>query len=154
MTKFKAFFIPFCLMFVAVCIVSFSSVSEARVIIAVNNTTNSKVYLAFCWMGFDSPLDRRSGWYEAPAGEITTLTFEDAVYALTTGSFGYYAEGGGKVWEGKSSDDIGVIIHPTKSFKGHPEDKISGGKKVYFKRLSLKETGNTREDGTGTIVLR
>jgi hypothetical protein len=154
MKIFKAFFIAFCMIFVAVCIISVSSVSEAKVSITVKNTTNKKVYLAFRWRGFDMPDDRRDGWYGVPAGETKTFTFKNIVYVFTADSFGYYAEGGGKVWAGKSSDGLGVIIHPTKNFEGHPEDRISGGKKVYFKPLSLKETGNTREDATGSIVLK
>jgi uncharacterized membrane protein len=153
MKKFKAFFTVFSMIFAAVCIVSVSE-AEARVTIGVQNTTKDKVYLAFRWSGFDMPDDRRQGWFVVQAGKFEAFTFEDVVYGLTADDFGYYAEGGGKVWAGKSSDKhMGVIIHSTKSFKGHPDAPISGGKKVYFKRLSLKQLGDT-EHAMGTIVIK
>jgi hypothetical protein len=149
MKKFKAFSIVFCAIFAAVCI---AAVSEAAVKITVKNNRNHKMYLAFRWRGFDQPDDRRSGWYEVLAGQTKTLTFEDVVYVFTTDGFGYYAEGGGKVWAGTSSDGFGVIIHSTKAFKGHPDDPISDGKKVYFKPLSLKQTDESRENGSATLT--
>jgi hypothetical protein len=135
MKKFKAFFIPFCLMFVAVCI---ASAAEAKVTITVENNRDHNLYLAFRWLGFDSPDDRRAGWYKVAPGATRTITF-DIEYTLTAGGFGYFAEGlgKGKYIGGTKSDGMGVIIHTTKSFGGHPEDPIPGGKKVWFKPLEL-----------------
>jgi uncharacterized membrane protein len=95
MKKFKAFFTAFCVMFLAVCIASVSSVAEARVTITVKNSTNHSLSLAFCWANFDD--DSRTGWYVVPAGQTKTYKFDKANYILTAHSFGYYATGGGKV---------------------------------------------------------
>jgi hypothetical protein len=88
------------------------------------------------------------------AGESRTITFKDAVYALTAQDFGYYATGGGKVWAGKSNDErpLAVIIHPKGKFGGHPGDSIDGGKRVYFRHISLKQTDDSRENGSATLT--
>jgi hypothetical protein len=153
MKKFKAFFTSFSVIFVAVSIISVSLVSEAeaRITIGVKNTTKDKVYIAFCWGDFPKP--RRQGWSGIAAGETKTFTFEDAMFGVTVEEFGYYAQGGGKVWAGTSSNGIGVIIHPNNSFKGNTLDPISGGKKVYFKRVTIKQVGET-EHATGGIAIK
>jgi hypothetical protein len=153
MKKLKAFFTAFCVIFVAVCIVSVASVSEAeaRVTIGVKNITKDKVYIAFCWGEFPQP--RRQGWSGVAAGETKTYTFEDALFGVTIESFGYYAVGGGKVWAGTSSNGISVIIHPNNSFKGSIGDPINGGKNVYFKRVTLEQIGET-ENAIGAIVIK
>jgi len=134
--------------------VCFAPRSEAAVKVTIKNNRPHNMSFAFCWAGFDSPDNRRSGWYSVKAGETRTITFKDTVYALTAQEFGYYATGGGSVWAGKPSDErpLEVIIHPKDKFGGHPDDPISGGKKVYFRHINLKETGDTREDGTATLT--
>jgi hypothetical protein len=151
MKKFRAFFTAFCVISAVVC---FSAVSEAAVKITVKNNRDHGLSLAFRWSGFDMPDDRRSGWYAVPSGESKTFTFKDVVYYLTVQDIGYYATGGGKVWAGKSSDErpLGVIIHPKNKFGGHPDDPIDGGKKVYFRHISLKQTDKARENGSATIT--
>jgi hypothetical protein len=111
------------------------------------------VSLAFCWANFDD--DSRSGWYVVPAGQFKTFTLKAVVYHLTRLDFGYYAKGGGKVWAGKASDDraLNVIINPRKAFAGRRNDPISGGQKVYFKHLTLKEN-DSGEHGYATITLK
>jgi hypothetical protein len=157
MKKFKAFFTAFSVIFVAVSIISVSLVSEAeaRITISVKNATKDKVYIAFCWGDFpdEKRPGRRQGWSGVAAGETKKITFEDAMIGFTYERFGYYAQGGGKVWAGTSSNGISVIIHPNNSFKGHTQDPISGGKKVYFHRVSLKQIGDT-EHATGSITLK
>jgi hypothetical protein len=143
MKKFNVFFTAFCVIFAALCI---ASASEAKVTITVNNNRSYSLKMAFRWSGFDLPDDRRSGWFTVPANTTKKFTI-DVAYALTADSFGYYATGGGKVWQGKSGD-LAVIIHPTKNFSGHPDTKISGGKKVYFRRVKLK---GSEETGRGTL---
>ena len=122
--------------------------------ITVKNNRDHNLSLAFRWAGFDLPDDRRSGWYIVPSGESKTFTFKDAYYPMTAEGFGYYATGGEKVWAGKSGDEhMAVIIHPKNKFSGHPDDPISGGKKVVFRRVALKETDDgTRENATATLT--
>ena len=132
----------------------FASSSCAAVTITIHNNRDHNMSFAFCWAGFDKPDDRRSGWYNVRGGESKTLTFEDAVYALTEQDFGFYATGGGKVWRGSPEDErpLPVIIHPKQAFRGGPEDPVDGGKKVYFRRIHLKETGSDRKDGKATLT--
>jgi hypothetical protein len=151
MKKFKTFYALLCAVLAAVCL---ALPSEAEVKITIKNNRSHNLSLAFRWAGFDSPDDRRSGWYGVKAGESRTITFKDAVYALTAQDFGYYATGGGKVWAGKSNDErpLAVIIHPKSKFGGHPDDSIDGGKKVYFRHISLKQTDDSRENGNATLT--
>lgn len=132
----------------------FVTQSDAAIKITVKNNRNHTLTLAFRWAGFDSPDDRRSGWYSVKAGESKTITLKKATYALTAQDFGYYATGGGKVWKGSAKDKrpLKTVIHPKKAFSGHPEDPINGGVTVYFRHIKLKETGNTREDGSATLT--
>jgi hypothetical protein len=111
------------------------------------------VYLAFCWG--DMPDDQRQGWYTVAPGKFEAFTLKNAVYNLTAQDFGYYATGGGKVWAGKASDTrtLSVIINPHKPFAGRRNDPIAGGQKVYFKRLTLKESDSSGENAYGSFVL-
>jgi hypothetical protein len=151
MKNIKKFALAVCVFTTALC---FSAKADAEVKITIKNNRSHNLSLAFRWAGFDTPDDKRSGWYTVKAGESRTITFEDAVYALTAEDFGYYATGGGKVWQGSADDERPhpVIIHPKKKFSGHPEDPISGGKKVYFRHVSLKETDGSRENGSATLT--
>ena len=141
------------LLFALLLVVCFAAVSDAAVKITVKNNRDHTLSLAFRWSGLDWENDRRFGWRNVKAGETKTFTFEDAIYVMTSESFGYYAQGGKKVWAGKASDEyMGVIINPKSAFGGHPDDPINGGKKVYFRRVNLKETGNSRVDGSATLT--
>jgi hypothetical protein len=107
---------------------------------------------AFCWAGFDTPDDRRSGWYIVNAGATRTITLKDAVYALTAQEFGYYAKGGGSAWSGRANEGRRlVIIHPTNAFSGHPDNPIAGGERVYFRYIKLTAAAN-RENGSATLT--
>jgi opacity protein-like surface antigen len=146
-TKFTAAFLAVLL---AVCFAAASA--DAAIKITIKNNRNHNMTFAFRWSGFDLPDDRRSGWYNVPSGESKTFTFKDADYFLTAQDFGYYATGGGKVWQGKSGDErpLDVIINPNGKFSGHPDDPITGGKKVFFRHVALKETG--ANDATATLT--
>ncbi len=150
----------------AVCMFSVLCVQTAfaEVKVKIVNNRNYSVSVAFCWSAFDYPDNRRSGWYIVNPGETKTITFKDAVYALTSYSFGYYATGksqdGSKVlvWSGKDTQTdtpLDVIIHPTKAFGGHPDDAIPGGKKVRFKNMKITEVEDgTRMNGTATLTFK
>jgi hypothetical protein len=49
---------------------------------------------------------------------------------------------------------LAVTIHPSKAFSGRRDDAISGGKRVYFKAVPLKEVGSTGEDAMGSMVIK
>ena len=123
--------------------------ADAEIRITIKNNRSHNISFAFCWNGFDSPDDRRSGWYNVKAGETRTITFKDAIAPLTMDGFGYYAEGGGSVWRG---DMRQVIIHPKKSFGGHPNGSVQGGKKVGFRKISLKKVGDANTDAVATLT--
>jgi hypothetical protein len=151
MKNFKKFALAVCVFTVASC---FSAKADAVIKITVKNNRDHNLSLAFRWAGFDTPDDKRSGWHTVKAGESRTITFKDAVYALTAQDFGYYATGGGKVWQGSANDERPnpVIIHPKNKFDGHPEDPISGGKQVYFRHVKLKQTDDSRENGSAALT--
>ncbi|MDD2452660.1 MAG: hypothetical protein PHI81_03235 [Synergistaceae bacterium] len=150
MKNFRKFVFVFCVFAASL---SFASSSLAAVKITVQNNRSHSLSFAFCWAGFDIPDDRRIGWYNVKAGESKTFTFKDADYPLTAQDFGYYATGGGKVWSGKADDErpLPVIIHLKRAFKGHPEDPIDGGKKVYFRHINLKQASNDPANGSATL---
>ena len=150
MKNFRKYIFVFC---VFAATLSFASSSYAAVTITIQNNRDHNLSFAFCWAGFDQPDDRRIGWYNVKAGESKTFTFKDADYPLTAQDFGYYATGGGKVWSGKADDErpLPVIIHLKRAFKGHPEDPIDGGKKVYFRHIKLKQASNDPANGSATL---
>jgi hypothetical protein len=126
--------------------------AEAEIKVTIKNNRSHSMSFAFCWAGFDTPDDRRSGWYNVNAGETRTITLKDAVYALTAQGFGYYAKGGGGVWSGRTNDERRlVIIHPTSAFSGHPDNPISGGERVYFRYIKLTAAAN-RQDGSVSLT--
>ena len=123
--------------------------ADAEVKITIKNNRSHNMSFAFCWSGFDFPDDRRSGWYNVKSGESRTITFKDAISSLTMDGFGYYAEGGGSTWRG---DMRQVIIDPKKAFSGHPDGSIQGGKRVGFRKITLKKTGNDNTDATASLT--
>ncbi|MGD9821410.1 MAG: hypothetical protein AB7U27_07630, partial [Aminobacteriaceae bacterium] len=46
----------------------FASSSCAAVTITIQNNRDHNLSFAFCWAGFDTPDDRRIGWYNVKAG--------------------------------------------------------------------------------------
>ena len=106
--------------------------------ITVNNYRSHIISIAFCWAGFDAEDDRRLGWYNVNPGESKTFPIVEADYRLTSGSFGFYAMGGGNVWSGNLRN---VVIHKSKAFDGNPDDPIEGGETVGFQKIELSENG-------------
>ena len=148
MKQFKVFVPLFLALLLVVCV---AAASDATVSITVRNNRSQAMSLAFCWNGVDPG---RSGWHNVPAGTSKTFTFKDANYGFndgTNGSFGYYATSGKSVWAGKSSD-ASMIINPKGSFDGAPNDPISGGKKVFVRRVNLKATSSDGIDGAATLT--
>jgi hypothetical protein len=132
--------------------------ADAAVEVAVKNNRSYSISLTFCWAGLDYEYDVSKGWYNVKAGETRTITLKDAAYALTSQNFGYYAKGtpkGGKTvyWKGEGGDEyMEFYIHPKNSFTGNHDDPIEGGQKVSFRKIALKETGDSREDGTAALT--
>ena len=135
-----------------------ASCANAEVKVTIKNNRSHNLSFAFCWAGFDYEYDVSKGWYNVKAGESRTITFKDAVYALTSENFGYYAYGtpkGGKTlyWKGKDDDEyMKFYIHKSEAFTGNHDDPISGGQKVSFRRVKLTEKGDSREDGSATLT--
>jgi hypothetical protein len=74
------------------------------------------------------------GWYNVKAGETKTFTLENSYPDY----FGYYAEGGGYVWQDKNaSSDWVYCIDPKESFTIVQGDTVPGGKKVGFREVDL-----------------
>lgn len=136
------------LVLTAVCAVWADSAAEAKVSITIKNNRSHSLSFAFRWAGFDMPDDTVKGWYNVPAGATKTFTFSDAVYALTSDSFGYYATGGKKVWKG---DLKGWVSSSGKAFSGNPDEPPSDAKSVGFRKITLK-AGSSREDGSATLT--
>ncbi len=145
-----------CALFLLAAIIctGYAPAAQAKVTVTVINNRSSTMWLAFCWNGFDMPDDRRVGWYSVKAGETRKLVFKNAISSLTMDGFGYYAtsknDAGKKVvWKG---DMRQVIIHPKKSFAGHPDDSIDGGKAVGFRKIKLKKIGGENTDATAKLI--
>ena len=150
MKSFKAFMAVFC---AAVLMGFFAAPSEAEVKITIKNNRSHTLSIAFCWAGFDTPDFKKKGWYNVKAGETRTITIKEAAYYFnSTSGFGYYAFGGGKVWAGQEGKGAEVIIHPTKSFSGYWDEPISGGKKVWFRHVNLKQTSEDMFHGSATLT--
>ena len=132
--------------------------ADAEIKVTIKNNRSHTISLAFCWSGFDYEDDVSKGWYNVKAGETRTITLKDAQYHFTAESFGYYAKGtpaGGKTlyWKGKDDNEyMQFYIHPSESFTGSHDTRISGGQKVAFRNVSLKETGNSRTDGSASLT--
>ena len=112
----------------------------------VTNKTDATIHIAFAEGQVDSGgediPDRSRGWWNVKAGETKTRSYE-----INTGFCApyYYADskGGKRVWGGKSGDRA-FWIHPEKGFNVVGK-KISGGKRVYFRRLNYEYDDRTGE---------
>ena len=134
-------------------VASHAGTAEALVKVTLNNNRSHKVFVAFCWLGFDYKDDRRIGWYPVEAGQSRVINLGEAVSSLTKSGFGFYAMGtmknGKKVyWSG---DMKNVIIHPSKPFDGHPDAPIKGGIEVGFRQMKLRKVGDNNTDAVGTL---
>ena len=133
--------------------------ADAAITITVNNNRSHNLSLAFCWAGFDYDDDISKGWYIVKSKETRKITLKDAQYHFTAQNFGYYAKGtpkGGKTtyWSGKDDDSeyMAFYIHQSEAFTGSHDTPIKGGEKVHFRHVKLKETGNSRTDGSATLT--
>ena len=143
-----------CLFLAVVALVTLLSVqADAAVKITIKNNRSHTLSFAFCWAGMDYEYDVSKGWYNVKAGESRTMTFSDAQYSFTSSNFGYYATGGGSTWRGEndSSGYMTFWINPTKAFTGSHDNSISGGKKVVFRKINLKRTGDS-QDASATLT--
>ena len=127
--------------------------AEAWIKITLNNNRSHKIFVAFCWAGFDYDDDRRIGWYPVEAGQSREINLGSAISSLTMDEFGFYAmgtrENGKKVyWSG---DLKNVMINPSKSFDGHPDTPINGGVEVGFRQMKLRKVGDNNTDAVGTL---
>ena len=148
MKQFKVLVPLFLALLLVVCV---AAASDAAVSVTVKNNRSQALSIAFRWSGFDGPDDRRSGWHNVPAGTSKTFTFKEVSHTMTVSDFGYYAKSGKDVWAGKSSDES-MIINPKGSFDGAPNDPISGGKKVFVRRVNLKATSSDGIDWAATLT--
>ncbi len=137
----------------------FVSSAEAKVRLTVHNQSAKNVSLAFCWSGFDYDQNERRGWFTVNAGESKLIVLPP-VYALTANGFGFYAKGAEGTWEGdieeggvEEGNELKVVIHPTASFRGHPEAPIEGGETVTFRPIKLTGSEDNM-DGSATITLK
>jgi uncharacterized membrane protein len=152
MTKKRTLAISITIFAVAFMVCLSAAPSDAAVKITIKNNRSHDMWLSFCWAGLDHEDDVSKGWYTVKAGESRTITFKDAIYALTSENFGYYATGGKYTWSGNTGSEYMTFwIHPKNAFTGS-HDPISGGEKVEFKTLNLKSTSDNREDGAGTLT--
>ena len=134
------------------CAVVFNSPANAELKITVKNNRSHNLSLAFRWSRFDD--SRVSGWYSVAPGQTRTITI-DAVYALTSLHFGYYAQGGGTVWQGKGEvwkERIESWINPKDKFFGDADVVPRGMQKVSYKIIKLKQTSQNRENGAATLT--
>ncbi|MDI9370722.1 MAG: hypothetical protein QM446_07380 [Synergistota bacterium] len=128
--------------------------AEAWVNVTIINNRPHKLFVAFCWAGFDSVDDRRIGWYPVEPGQSRAINLGSAVSSLTMNEFGFYAMGtmnnGKKIsWSGDLRE---VVIDPKNSFDGHPDDPIRGGQTVGFRQLKLKKVGDRNMDAVATLT--
>ena len=133
--------------------------ADAAITVTVNNNRSHALSLSFCWAGFDYDDDVSKGWYVVKAGETRKITLKDVQYHFTAESFGYYAKGTPKgektiYWRGKDDDSeyMAFYIHQSEAFTGSHDNPIKGGQKVHFRHMKLKETGNSRTDGSATLT--
>lgn len=137
--------------------------AEAAVKITIKNNRSHNLALAFGWSNMDTY--QAKGWYTVKAGETRTITLKDVISSFTMDGFSYYAKGGGSTWAGKTGDDLQFWIHPTQAFDlvQSPsssddffnlklDEPVEGTKKVYFRRIALKKTGDRNTDARATLT--
>ena len=132
-----------------------ASCAEADIKITIRNNRSHNMSFAFRWDGFDMDYHSR-GWFTVNAEQSRTITISEAVYALTSSGFGYYATGGGSTWRGNDSNGLSGWIHPREAFRlstdndGDVVQPVSGMQRVLFRRIDL--TRESQEDGRATIT--
>ena len=114
------------------------------------NKTDATVSVAFARGGGEEGYDRAKGWWNVKPGEKRTVTVKEYYSPVTEACFWYATSMGGKrVWAGDSSGYDPFLIHPTKSFEARPNQRLDGGKKVYFRSLNIDSDG---ESATATLT--
>ena len=115
------------------------------VTVKLANKTDAKIFVALAQVseGGEDSGDRVRGWFAVNPGKTRTVKFGNYSPVM---SYFYYAtsKGGKRIWAGKGDDGSTFQIHPTNAFNSHPDKKISGGKKVRFKHLSVSSEGKAR----------
>ncbi|MDI9387810.1 MAG: hypothetical protein QM441_01130 [Synergistota bacterium] len=149
---FRRYIIAVALLVAVACLAG--SAAEAWVKVTLNNNRSHKIFVAFCWSGFDLEDDRRIGWYPVDPGQSREINLGSAVSSLTMDQFGFYAMGtmsnGKKVtWSG---DLRRVIIDPKNPFDGHPDDPVRGGVEAGFRQLALTKVGDRNMDAVATLT--
>lgn len=114
-----------------------TSAQAQKLVVTVANKTDAPVFLAFGGIseGGENDGDFARGWFRVESGQTKNISVCD--YSPVYGYY-YYAENAAKkrYWHGKGMSGGTVFwIHPTKAFRNHPDRKIAGGKRVYFRPL-------------------
>ena len=135
-----------CLMVALLSVAAFASAEadDGAVTIKLANKTNKMVYVALARMseGGDDSNDLVQGWFNVKPGKTRTVKFGN--YSPVYEYF-FYAVSGKRVWAGNKDNGSTFWIHPKNAFKNRgPEKKISGGKRVVFKHISVSSDGKGR----------
>ena len=104
------------------------------------NKTDAKIFVALAKEseGGEDSADRVKGWFSVNPGKTRTVKF--GTYSPVYRYYFYATSKGGKrVWAGSKNNGSTFWIHPKDAFNAHPDKKISGGKKVIFKRFRASE---------------
>ncbi len=124
--------------------VASAEVDDGTVTIKLANKTNKTIAVALVRIstGGDDSGDLAQGWFNVKPGKTRTVKFGS--YSPVNEYF-FYAVSGKQVWGGSKDNGSAFWIHPKNAFKSrNPEKKISGGKKVVFKHLSVSSDGKAR----------
>lgn len=122
-----------------------------KVMLTFKNGTAQKVQVAVLYRGFDTPDDRKVGWYIIDAGASRAITLP-VHPKLTMEGTGYYAQsqpGPGQktiYWRG----DFKKYSVPDVKFNAPPDENLPGGKQVGFRKIELS---HPREDTHATAVI-
>ncbi len=122
-------------------------------LITLTNKTDARVFVAIGVMseGGEDDGDYSRGWWGVAPGETKTLRPD--VYSPVCG-YSFYATslGGKRVWSSKEGNTF--WIHPSETFKTHPDHPIQGGKQVMFRYLSVDtvERSDGDYDGKASIT--
>ena len=113
--------------------------------VSLTNKTDAKVFVAIAGVstGGESSGDFSKGWYAVEPGQSRTIKFRE--YSPV---FEYYfyatSKGGKRVWEAKGGNGESCWIHPKNAFESKGGRKVSGGKKVPFRHLSVGTDGKAK----------
>lgn len=145
----KALLVCLAVFLFAVSAFASAEVDDDSITIKLANKTDAKVFVAIARIstGGEDRNDKVKGWYTVNPGKTRTIKFGS--YSPVYEYFFYATSKGGKrVWEGKRNNGSAFWIHPKDAFDTHPDKKISGGKKVIFKNLSVSSEGKARVNFT------